>query len=337
MMATSSVLTGRPFLRAAWLPGVAAVAVLAIIARMVTSFATLVPDVVIALSAGILLNNTLTLPAQLRPGIAFVLRYVLRAAIIAFGAGLSLKAVASTGTSTLLLVVVIVCTSFALGLVLARVCKLSSAIGLLIGAGTAICGGSAILAIGPMIRAKDEEIAYALTTIFTFNIIALLVYPPLGHALALTATAFGSWTGTAINDTSVVVATGYLYSHDAGNVATIVKLTRTILLVPLAIGVGMFVARGSSLSRVGKTIPWFVVGFVLMAALNSFGVFSPDVAHDITTIGGFLIVMVLAAVGLNVDLKKLGQMGPKPLIVGLALAAVMSCCSLALVYALHIS
>src|SRR5476649_767893 len=335
-MATSSALIGRPFLRAAWLPGIAAVAVIAVGARFVTSFAHLVPDVVIALLAGIILNNAFRLPAALRPGIAFVLRYVLRAAIIAFGAGLSLRAVAATGTSTLLLVIVIVCTSFALGLVLARVCKLSSAIGLLIGAGTAICGGSAILAIGPMIKAKDEEIAYALTTIFTFNIIALLVYPPLGHALALTATSFGSWAGTAINDTSVVVATGYLYSNDAGNVATIVKLTRRILLVPLAIGVGLFVARGTSLSRLGRTIPWFVVGFVVMAALNSAGVFSPAIARDITTVGGFLIVMVLAAVGLNVDVKKLAKMGAKPLVVGLALAAIMSCCSLALVYALHI-
>jgi len=330
-------MVGRPFLRAAWLPGLLAVTVIAIAARFVTSFVGLVPDVVVALLVGIVFNNVFRLPDALRPGIAFVLRYVLRAAIIAFGAGLSLHAVAATGTRTLVLVVVIVATSFALGLVLARACKLSGAIGLLIGAGTAICGGSAILAIGPMIKAKHEEVAYALTTIFTFNIIALFVYPPLGHALALTATAFGSWAGTAINDTSVVVATGYLYSHDAGNVATIVKLTRTVLLVPLAIGIGMFAARGTSLARVGSTIPWFVVGFVAMAALNSFGVFSADIAHDITTAGAFLIVMVLAAVGLNVDLATLRKMGPKPLMVGLALATIMSACSLALVYGLHIT
>lgn len=187
----------------------------------------------------------------------------------------------------------------------------------------------------PLVRAKDEEVAYAITTIFTFNIIALLLYPPLGHALALSATAFGSWTGTAVNDTSVVVATGYVYSPAAGAVATIVKLTRTVLLVPLAITVGLIFAaryaredgdtaeKTTTLQRALKTVPWFVLGFVAMAGLNSVGLFSPAVDRALTTSAAFLIVMVLAAVGLNVNLKKIVKMGFKPMLVGLALASIM--------------
>jgi uncharacterized integral membrane protein (TIGR00698 family) len=335
-MSTESIKLTKPVAGIDWLPGVLAVLLVAIVARLGSMLFPLVPDVVIALALGIILNNTLTLPATLRAGIKFVLKYVLRAAIIGFGAGLSVQAIVATGASTLVLVVAIVATSFALGLLLARVFNLTGPIGTLIGAGTAICGGSAIIAISPILKAKDEETAYALTTIFTFNIIALIVYPPLGHAFALGATTFGSWAGTAINDTSVVVATGYIYSHAAGNVATIVKLTRTVLLVPLAIGISMYASRGASFSQIGKTIPWFVVGFVLMAGLNSAGLFSPTVAHGITTIAAFLIVMVLGAVGLNVDIAKIRAMGSKPLLVGLLLATVMSICSISLIRALHI-
>ncbi|MFN2461620.1 MAG: YeiH family protein [Candidatus Velthaea sp.] len=336
-MSAPSLTIARPLPRVPWLPGLLTVAAIAAFARMVSAVTVLVPDVVVALVAGIVLNNTLRLPAELRPGIRFVLRWVLRAAIIGFGAGLSLRAVLGTGGATLMLVVAVVTTSLALGLVFARVFGFTGTVGTLIGAGTAICGGSAILAIGPMLDANDEEIAYALTTIFTFNIIALVVYPPLGHALGLSAAAFGTWAGTAINDTSVVVATGYLYSHEAGNVATIVKLTRTVLLVPLALAIGIATARGSSLGRVRETIPWFVVGFVVMAALNSARFFAPPVAHGITASAAFLIVMVLAAVGLSVDVAKIRAMGMKPLAIGLLLAALMSGISLALVRMLAIA
>jgi uncharacterized integral membrane protein (TIGR00698 family) len=322
---------------AAWLPGAALALGIAALARLASAALPLVPDVVIALVAGIVLNNVVRLPAVFAPGIAWTLKIVLRVAIIAFGAGLSVQAIVGTGGATLVLVVAIVATSFALGLALARIFKLSGVVGTLIGAGTAICGGSAILALAPILKAKDEETAYALTTIFAFNVIALLAYPPIGHALALSATAFGSWTGTAINDTSVVVATGYLYSHAAGNVATIVKLTRTVLLVPLAVGIGISMSRGASLGTAARTMPWFILGFVAMAACNSAGAFSPAVAHAITTLAGFLIVMVLAAVGCNVDIAKMRRMGAKPMLAGLGLATIMSLVSLTLVHVLRIA
>jgi uncharacterized integral membrane protein (TIGR00698 family) len=341
------------------LSGLILVLAIAVGARFLSRFTGAVPDVVLALIAGMLARNFLRLPAGIRPGVTFTLRYFLRAAVILFGAGLTFAAIVQAGAATLALVVACFAIALVLGLVLAKFFRLPGTVGILIGAGTAICGGSAILAIGPLLRAKDEEIAYAITTIFTFNIIALLLYPPLGHVLHLSETAFGSWAGTAVNDTSVVVATGYIFGAKAGAVATIVKLTRTVLLVPLAIVIGLMydarfarVAQSDSPSaaagngpatapgplwrRIVKTIPWFILGFVAMAALNSLHAFSESVAHALTLGAGFFIVMVLAGVGLNVDIQKIRRMGIRPLAAGVLLAAVMAVVSLVLIHVLQI-
>jgi uncharacterized integral membrane protein (TIGR00698 family) len=330
-----------------WAPGLALVLAIAVVARISGRYTGAIPDVVIALLTGIVVRNAFRLPAITRVGVSFTLRYILRTAIILLGAGLSLAAIVKTGASTLVLILFCCTVAMGLGLLLARTFGLPGVLGTLIGAGTAICGGTAILAIAPMTRAKDEDVAYAITTIFTFNIIALLIYPPLGHLLDLSASAFGSWTGTAVNDTSVVVATGYVYSQSAGAVATIVKLTRTVLLVPMAITVGLVYAarfarkEGSEdtqsvWQRTSRTIPWFVLGFVAMAGLNSVNLFPAALDKDFTTTAAFLIVMVLAAVGLNVDLKKILRMGLKPLFVGLLLASVMSVVSLTVIHILRI-
>jgi len=342
--AASRLTTGSQSSRAA-LPapvttalGVLAVAALAAVARALALAAGPVPDVVVGLVGGALLGNTLRLPAVLRPGIAFVLRYVLRLAIILFGLGLSLAAVLQTGGGALALVVLCFATAMLLGYAVARLFKLGVNVGTLLGAGTAICGGSAILAIGPLLRANDEEIAYALSTIFAFNIVALLAFPPLGHALGLSSNAFGAWTGTAVNDTSVVVATGFAYSHAAGATATIVKLTRTLFLVPLAVAVGLAARReaGTLAARVRATVPWFVVGFVGAAAARSAGIVPAPVLGAAAAVASFAIVMVLVAVGLNVDVRKMARLGPKPLVAGFVLASTMAVVSFSLVRALHI-
>jgi uncharacterized integral membrane protein (TIGR00698 family) len=325
-----------------WLPGLALALAIATAARLISNHTGAIPDVLIALFSGIVVANALHLPETVRPGVRFVLNKVLRSAIILLGASLTMAAIVGLGAATLGLVLICVAVAMALGLVMARITNLPGAVGTLIGAGTAICGGTAVLAIGPMIAASEEEIAYAVTTIFTFNIIALLAYPPLGHALHLSSVAFGSWTGTAVNDTSVVVATGYVYSQAAGATATIVKLTRTLLLVPLAFVIGSAHAArardGSgkvSSAAVFKAMPWFILGFAGMAVLNSTGLLPKDLSHALTLTASFLIVVVLSAVGLNVNLAKIGRMGFRPLSVGLALAAVMACVSLTLIHLLH--
>ncbi len=325
--------------------GVTAIALLAVAARLLGKISGPIPDVVIGLVAGGIIGNTVGVPTALRPAIAFVLRYVLRTAIVLFGLGLSIAAVVKIGGATVALVAACFAIALILGFVVARVFRLRGNVGPLIGAGTAICGGSAILAIGPILGAADEEIAYALTTIFAFNIVALLAYPPIGHALRLSNVAFGAWTGTAVNDTSVVVATGYAFSHIAGATATIVKLTRTVFLVPLALGIGLVAARragtahasGTGLAaRVRATVPWFVVFFVVAAGLRSTGAVPAPLLAACAQLAAFLIVMVLVAVGLNVDLRKMTALGPTPLVAGFVLATTMSLISFGLVAALHI-
>ncbi len=328
----------------AWLPGLALAVAVGTGARILGRFTGAFPDVLIALAAGIALSNLSRLPESVRPGIRFVLNKVLRAAIILLGAGLTLAAIARLGGATLWLVLICVCIAVSLGLLLARAARLPGAVGTLIGAGTAICGGTAIVAIGPLIEATDEEIAYAVTTIFTFNIIALVVYPILGHVFSLDQVAFGSWDGTAVNDTSVVVATGYVYGPLAGATATVVKLTRTMLLIPLAFLLGTaHAARSRDGSRAKlsprallKSVPWFVLGFAGMALLNSTGLIPEAVSSDLTALAGFLIVVVLAAVGLNVDIANIRRMGLRPLGIGLGLALIMAIVSLSLVKVLHI-
>jgi len=340
--ATAAVAPARSGALPRWAPGLGLVLVVAIVARLLGRFTGPVPDVVLALVIGMSIRNLIR-PKGIEAGTKFTLFYVLRTAIILLGAGLSLQAVIKTGSSTLLLIVTLVVTSMVLGLLLARAFNLKGKIGTLIGAGTAICGGSAILTVGPIIGATDEELAYAITTIFAFNIVALLAYPAIGHALSMTQTAFGSWAGTAVNDTSIVVATGYVFGATAGAVATIVKLTRTVLLVPLALAVGLVHAARSHQAETGtvaqrafKAMPWFILGFVAMAGLNSLGVFPANVAHALALIASFLIVAVLAGVGLNVDLKKMVALGPKPMLVGFLLATIMAFGSYGLVNVLGI-
>jgi uncharacterized integral membrane protein (TIGR00698 family) len=299
--------------------------------------------VVIALVAGMLIRNT-TAPGAIQPGVKFTISHLLRMAIVLLGAGLSAHAVLQMGGAVLILIIPLVIVAVLLGLLLARLFGLRGTIGTLLGAGTAICGGSAVLTVGSVIDSTEEEIAYAITTIFTFNLVALIVYPPLGHLFGMSATAFGAWTGTAVNDTSVVVSTGYIFSPDAGAAATVVKLARTVLLVPLALAVGMAHAwrTGSPAKsttvwqRAAYAMPWFILGFLGMAVLNSLGVFSPEFARWLSMIAGFLMVMVLASVGLNVDVTKIWRLGPRPMLVGLLLAACMAVVSFALIKWLHI-
>jgi uncharacterized integral membrane protein (TIGR00698 family) len=321
------------------LPGLLLAIGVALAARVVAAQTQLVPDVVLALVAGLAVNAVVRLPAAVRPGTRFVLHYLLRAAIVLLGAGLTVAEISRLGSLTILLVIACVVTAMSLGMALGRCTRLPPKIGVLIGAGTAICGGSAILAIAPLIEAEESETAYAVAVIFTFNIVALLAYPILGHALGMDQVAFGTWAGTAVNDTSVVVATGYAYGHAAGATATIVKLTRTLLLVPLALGVSTAYGVRSAPTRRSavRVFPWFVLGFAGAALLNSTGAIPAVAEPALAQLAAFLIVVVMAAVGLNVDFGHIRRMGIKPLLVGFGLAASMALVSLSLLHALRVS
>jgi uncharacterized integral membrane protein (TIGR00698 family) len=208
----------------------------------------------------------------------------------------------------------------------------------LIGIGTTICGGSAIAALAPVIRAKAEEIAYSITVVFFFNMVAVFTFPAMGHLLGLSDNGFGVWAGTAVNDTSAVVAAGFAFSQAAGTTATIVKLTRTTMIIPLVLGFGLalpFVVKDetqgsqSLAKRVYAAVPAFIILFVLAAAANTAGLIGSH-AMQVQMLGRLVMVVALAAVGLQGHWRAFAGAGSRPLVLGLVTWFVVAASSLAM-------
>jgi len=195
----------------------------------------------------------------------------------------------------------------------------------LIGVGTAICGASAIGAVSNVIGAAESEIAYAISTIFVFNVVAVVLYPALGHLLSLSQHTFGLWAGTAINDTSSVVAAAYTYGHTAGDVAVVTKLARTTMIIPIVLGLTAVHARRSTSERrpLWRAIPPFLIWFLLASALNSAGLIGPSLASGLARAATILIGVALAAIGLSTRFAELRRTGLRPLFLGAVLWAVV--------------
>lgn len=295
----------------------------------------LIGGAVFGILLGMLLQATGRIGDQFRPGIRFSSKQILQASVILLGAGLSLSQIVTTGVSSLAVMLSTLAACLLAAYLLGRAMGIPGNLTTLIGVGTAICGGSAIAAVAPVIEAEDQEVAYAISTIFLFNVAAVLLFPPLGHLLDLSQSAFGLWAGTAVNDTSSVVAAGYLYGQEAGTYATVVKLTRTTLIVPIALTLAALRANrrrreggsGAQVS-VGKLIPWFIVWFLVAALLNTVGALPAPVVELATFAAKFLIVVALTAVGLSADFRQMARTGFKPLLLGFLLWAVVASTSL---------
>ena len=210
----------------------------------------------------------------------------------------------------------------------------------LIGIGTAICGGSAIAAVASVIEADQADIAYSLGVVFLFNVVAVLVFPALGHLLKLSQQAFGLWAGTAINDTSSVVAAAFAYGRDAGNDAVIVKLTRTTLILPIVLYYGwrriQHAREGASAIDWRTIIPWFILWFLVAAALNSFGLIPTRAQQPLQELALFSITVALAGVGLGTDIQRIRAAGVRPLLLGAILWVAIAASSLLIAHALQI-
>ncbi len=275
-------------------------------------------------------------------GIRFTSKTLLQLSIILLGFEMNLFNVVRVGGQSLFVMLFTLAAAFLTMFLAGRALRLSGNTTTLIGVGTAICGGSAIAATAPVIGAKDEEVARSISTIFLFNIAAVFIFPALGHAMNMSDMSFGMWAGTAINDTSSVVAAGTAWSEVAGNntaleFATIVKLTRTLMIVPITLFLAVYTARrrgaeGNSGFRFAKVFPWFVLLFVAAAVANTFLPIPTAASAFLAACGKFLIVMAMAAIGLNTSLKSLMSSGIRPIVLGLACWAAVALTSLAVQY-----
>ena len=285
-------------------------------------------------------------PKFFDPGIKTVSKKILQLSIVFLGFGMNFINVLEVGKDSLLIILSTITTSIVVAFLLTKLMKIPSKTGILIGVGSSICGGSAIAATAPVIQSDDADVARSISVIFLFNVIAAFLFPFLGQAIGMSDTGFGMWAGTAINDTSSVVAAGQSWASSHGsdvalNYATIVKLTRTLAIIPitlvLAIGRMVKAKRAAKLAgggnkvkltfRFSKVFPWFVLFFLLAAVVNTWlfpaiwsqeapGI-AAEVSSALTTVGKFLITLAMAAIGLNTNVISLVKKGGKPILMGL--------------------
>ena len=316
------------------IPGFGAACLLAFVARYIESILPIhiIGASVIALLLGMLINSFCK-PTWLAPGLKFTSKKVLKLAIILLGASLSVNVILSVGKMSLMVMVFTLLTCFGGGYLVGKALGLNWKLSNLISAGTGICGGSAIAAIAPVIDAEDKDIAYAMSATFLFDMAMIILFPIMGRWMGLSDMAYGLWAGTAVNDTSSVVAAGYAFSEGAGDFATMVKLTRTLSIIPTVLVftfINLRIKRKQSIDtnsgkkvNVMKLFPWFIVGFIGLAIINSLGFIPVNVSACAKDVSKFLMVSALAAIGLGTSFKDVRKSGFAPMMHGFIISALV--------------
>lgn len=320
-------------------PGVAVTAALAGVATVVGGLVPVAGAPVIAIVGGMAISLVKRPAAGLRPGIAFTSKRVLQGSIVVLGTSLSLGQVLSTGGRSLPVLVGTLAAALGMSWLAGRALGLTADVRTLIGIGTAVCGASAIAATDAVIDADEADVSYAIATIFTFNVVAVLLYPTFGHALGLSQHAFGLWTGTAINDVSSVVAASTTYGHVAATYGVIVKLTRTLAIIPICLSLAAL--RGWRRQEavqpspprhveVGRILPIFIVVFVAAVVANTIGLVPSGWHRPLADLSTWMITAALGAIGLSTDLGHIRRAGLRPLALGSVLWLTVGLTSLGL-------
>lgn len=290
---------------------------------------------VIALFIGMIINHFWQPTTIYQNGLKFSSKKVLKFAIIILGASLNIPIILEIGKLSLTVMIFTLLTCFGGGYFVGKFLGLNWKLSNLISAGTGICGGSAIAAIAPVIEAEDTDIAYAMSATFLFDIAMILLFPILGKAMNLSDVAYGLWTGTAVNDTSSVVAAGYAFSEAAGDFATMVKLTRTLSIIPtvLIFSVLHNYLKNKNLSaenrneatnlKITSILPWFILGFLFLSFVNSAGLISKEISIYLKDLSKFLMITALAAIGLNTSFKQMKNSGIRPMVHGFIISALV--------------
>lgn len=284
--------------------------------------------------------------STVQDGIGFVSKKVLQTAVVFLGFGLNLSVIWETGKQSLPIIVTTIAAALAAAYVLGKVMKIPGRITALVGVGSAICGGSAIAATAPVVKANDEEVAQSISVIFFFNLLAALIFPSFGALLGFSTEsgeAFGIFAGTAVNDTSSVTAAASVWDSLYGlgsetlDKAVIVKLTRTLAIIPITLILALAAARKAKADgenvRLKSVFPMFILYFIAASVVTTAAVaagVSPDFFAPLKTVSKFLIVAAMCAIGLNTNIVKLIKTGGKPLALGFCCWMIVTTVSLAM-------
>ena len=296
---------------------------------------------IIALFMGTIINSFFH-PTWIKPALKFTSKKILKVAIILLGASLSINTIMSVGKMTFFVMIFTFAMCFGGGYFIRKFYGLNWKLSNLISAGTGICGGSAVAAIAPVIDADDKDIAFAMSSTFLFDMVMIVLYPLMGKALGMSDIAYGIWAGTSVNDTASVVASGYAFSEIAGDFATMVKLTRTIAIIPTVL---VFAYIGTRIKQkelkeanngkkvnLMKIIPWFIGGFLLLAVLNSVGCIPVATSTIIKGTSKFLMVTALAAIGLGTSITDFKKAGFKPMFYGITIDTLVTLTALVVIW-----
>jgi uncharacterized integral membrane protein (TIGR00698 family) len=319
-----------------YLAGIILTILLALTAKAVSSYIPmhLISGSVLALMLGMLLNPIIREISIFNTGINFVSKKILKAGIVLMGLTLSFSQVLSVGGYSLIVMTFTLLTAFGGGYLFGRLFNMNWKLSSLISAGTGVCGGSAIAAVAPTIEAENSHIAYAISATFIFDVLMVILFPLAGRYLGMSDLGFGLWAGTAVNDTSSVVAAGYAFSDAAGAFAVIVKLTRTLSIIPIVMIFSFINARENKKLGVSgneqrekveikNIFPYFILLFLMMVAVKSTGFISAELSSNIASISKFMMIMALGAIGLTTNFSEVSDSGIKPLLHGFIISSLV--------------
>ena len=322
------------------------IAICLTVAGLAVLFENLIPGEllgasIIALFMGTIINSFFH-PKWIKPALKFTSKRILKIAIILLGASLSVSTIMSVGKMTFFVMIFTFAMCFGGGYFVRKIFKLNWKLGNLISAGTGICGGSAIAAIAPVIDADDKDIAFAMSSTFLFDMVMIALYPLMGKALGMNDIAYGIWAGTSVNDTASVVASGYAFSEVAGDFATMVKLTRTIAIIPTVLVFAYIGTRAKQKElqkesagkkvNILKIVPWFICGFLALAIANSFGFIPVAASGVMKQASKFLMVTALAAIGLGTSITDFKKAGLAPMFYGITIDTLVTLTALVVIW-----
>lgn len=305
-------------------------AVATVVGRWLPVLGAAAPAVLLGIAVGAAARRSASRSVRLQPGVHVAATTVLQTSVVVLGLQLSVRQVARIGLASLPVMLGTLAMCLSAAWLLGRRLGVVGDVRTLIGVGTGVCGASAIAAVAPVIGAASADVAYAVSTIVVFNLAAVLVLPPLGHLLGMSQHAFGLFAGTAVNDTSSVVATATAFGATATTDAVVVKLVRTLMIVPIVLVLARRRGGRSGPGGAVRLVPWFLVGFLLAAAVGSTRLVPASAHPVVASAAGFLVAVALAGIGLSTDVAVLRRAGPRPLLLGGALWLVVGTTSLAL-------